>query len=105
MTDALVFLAYKKEELVLLDRSVEVPPKIVESQFRFYRREEVTRIECVVAEKLKRAAVKRVAATARDNINCGSGIAAVFGGKGRSLDFDFLHKVDTDIVDLTVVAP
>src|SRR6185295_11141347 len=45
LTDAFVFLAYKKEKLVFLDRSVEVPPKIVESQFRFYRREEITRVE------------------------------------------------------------
>src|SRR5881394_4568364 len=70
LPDAFVFLADKKEELVFLDRSVEVPPKIVESQFRFYRRVEITRVDFVVAEKLKRGAVKGVAATACDDINC-----------------------------------
>src|SRR5436190_5531118 len=104
LPDALVFLTHKKEELILLDRSVEVPAEIVKAQFRSYRREEIARVEFVVAEKLKRAAVIRVAATARDDINCGSGVAPVFSGKVRSLNFDFLHKVNTDVVDLTVVA-
>src|SRR5712671_7165094 len=103
LTDAFVFLAHKKEELIFLDRSVEVPAEIVKAQFRFYRREEVARVDFVVAEKLKGAAVIRVAATARHDIDRGAGVAPVFSGKVRSLNFDFLHKVNTDVVNLAVV--
>src|SRR5207237_7648065 len=79
--DAFIFLAHKKEELVFLNRSVEVPTEIVEAQLRFHRREEKSRVEFVVTEKLEGAAVIRVAATARDDIDRGAGVAPVFSGE------------------------
>src|SRR5207237_8690017 len=102
--DAFIFLAHKKEELVFLDWTVEVPSEIVEAQLRFHRREEKSRVEFVVTEKLEGAAVIRVAATARDDIDRGAGVAPVFSREVRSLNFNFLNKVDADIVDLAVVA-
>ena len=46
----------------------------------------------------------RVAATASHDIDRGAGVAPVFSGEVRSLNFDFLDKIDADIVDLTIVA-
>ena len=46
----------------------------------------------------------RVAATASHDIDRGAGVAPVFSGEVRSLNFDFLDKIDADIVDLAIVA-
>jgi len=104
LADIFPLFAYKKEELVLLDRSVEVPAEIVEPQFRSYGREETTPVKLVIAKEFKSAAVKSVATAARDNIDGCSGVATIFSGKVGGLDLDFLDEVNSDVVDLTVVA-
>ena len=79
LADILPLLASEKEELVFLDRPVEVPAEIVETQIRSDGREETARVELVVAKEFKSAAVKRVAPAARDDVDRSPGIAAILG--------------------------
>ena len=61
------------------------------------------RVEFVIADKFKRAAVKVVAAAARHEADLPAGVAAVLSREIRRLYFDFLNVIDADVVDLARV--
>jgi len=102
LTDILKLLAGKKEELVFLDRTVEIPAEVIEPELLSYGGEESAGVKLVIAEKLKGAAVIFIAAAASDDVDSRARIAPVFRGEVRRLDFDLLNKVNSDIVDLAV---
>ena len=79
LADILPLLTSKKEKLVFLDWSVEVPAEVVEPQLRPYGREETTCIKLVIAKEFKNAAVKGIATAASDNVDCSTCIATIFG--------------------------
>ena len=48
--------------------------------------------------------MKIIAPTACNDVDSGAGVAAVLRREVRRLDFDFLDEVNSDIVDLAIVA-
>src|SRR5438046_8484659 len=87
---ALITSEYK--QFVLLDGSTNCSSILVALQTVTSVREEITRIEFVVADKLEQGAVPIVGAGFRDCVDRASGMKAVLGGQRTGLHFDFLKS-------------
>src|SRR5262245_18985023 len=82
-------VAGKKECFALDDRPAHNPAKLMPLQRVSNRREEVSRVESVVAEKLKCRPVEIVASGFRDHIYNATRLSSVVGRQRTRLHFEF----------------
>src|SRR5439155_4495179 len=81
------------KQFVLLDGSTNCSSILVALQTVTSVREEITRIEFVIADKLEQRAVPIVGAGFRHCIDGASGMKSVLGWKRTGLHFEFLKSI------------
>ena len=100
----LPLLPAEEEELVALDGAAEAVAEVVVAKRRTHGREEVARVQFVVAQELEGRAVEIVAAGFGDDVDLRAGVPTVLGGEVRRLDFHLVNEVNADVVYLAGVA-
>src|SRR5262249_31444622 len=88
------FVAAEEERPVFENGATQRAAELISLERRFGAVEEVARVELLVAQELKRLAVKFVRAGARGDIDDGAGVAPVLSAVGRVVNFEFPHSVD-----------
>ena len=91
LAQPLPLLAHEEEQLVLLDGAAEVVAEIVVAQLGEIGREEIARVQSVVAEVFEGPAVKLVGAVLGHEVESHARGAAVLGGEVGGLNLDLLQ--------------
>ena len=90
------FISEEEEAAVADEPAAEVAAELVETERQPGGKNGIAGVEDVVAQEFEQAAMQRVRAGLRGDVDLAAGRAAVLGGEEHGVDMEFLDGVGRD---------